>query len=107
MRELATQLGISNLSPVQQGQIVEQFGEVALKAATVAVLEKMPQAKQDEFATLAEAGDGAQMKAFLDREVPGHEQIAGNAIATEIANFRVALAETDMAQEDGQAGDEQ
>ncbi len=96
MRELAAQLGISNLSQVQREQIVEQFGEVALKAATVAVLEKMPQAKQEEFATLAEAGDSERMKAFLDLEVPGHEQIAGNAVATEIANFRVALAEADV-----------
>ncbi len=97
---LVAELGIADFSAEDQEKLLEQFGEVALKAATVAVMQDLPASKQEEFAKLAEAGDTGQLKAFLDSEVPGHERIAEDAVTAEILNFRVALAEEDMAQED-------
>ena len=98
---LIAELGIGSCSTEDQDKILNQFGEVAFKAATIAVMENLSETKQEEFAKLAEAGETDKLKIFLDKEVPQHEKIAGDAIATEIANFRVALAEEDMAQEDG------
>ena len=98
---LIAELGIGDFSTEDQNNLLEQFGEVALKAATIAVMENLPVSKQEEFAKLAEAGDADQLKAFLDSEVPEHERIAADAVSTEIAHFRVALAEEDLARKDG------
>ena len=37
---------------------------------------------------LAEAGDPAALKTFLDREVPGHEDLAKTAVAEEVKKFK-------------------
>ena len=92
IQKTAEELGISNLSLEEQEQLVAQFGEVALKAATIAVMEKLPEAKQEEFAALAEAGGGKPLQDFLNREVPEHETLAKAAVAEEAANFKAAVA---------------
>lgn len=85
---IANDLGIASLTPEEQKSVIGQFGEVALKAATVAILEKLSEEKRGEFARLAEAGDAAALKAFLDREVPGHEEVAKTAVAEEVRRFK-------------------
>lgn len=85
---IASDLGIASLPPEEQKSIIGQFGEVALKAATLAILEKLADATRDEFMKLAEAGDAAALKAFLDREVPGHDDIAKAAVAEEVQRFK-------------------
>lgn len=90
-QKLVAELGIEAFPPAEQEKLLVQFGEVALKAATIAVLEKMSEAKREEFAQVAQTGDDAKVKAFLDAEVPNHEQVAGQAVAAEIQNFKLAL----------------
>lgn len=85
---IADDLGIASLPPEEQKSIIGQFGEVALKAATVAILGKLDESKRDEFAKLAEVGDAAVLKAFLDREAPEHESIAKAAVAEEVQRFK-------------------
>lgn len=85
---IANDLGINGLSADQQKEIIAQFGEVALKAATLSVIGKLAEDKRDEFAKLAEAGDVLAIKTFLDREVPDHEEIAKAAVAEEIKRFK-------------------
>lgn len=85
---IAADLGIATLSPEEQKSIIAQFGEIALKAATIAVAEKLAVGKRDEFMKFAEAGDPAALKAFLDREVPDHEALVKAAIADEVKRFR-------------------
>lgn len=85
---VANDLGIADLPPEEQQNLIGKFGEVALKAATTAILEKLPEEKRDEFAQLAEAGDAAALKAFLDREAPGHEDVAKAAVAEEVKQFK-------------------
>lgn len=87
-RQMATTLGINELPSEVQEELISSFSEVALKAATVAVLEKLPEGKREEFATLAEAGDASALQAFLNREVPGHEALAGAAVAEEVKRFK-------------------
>ena len=85
---IGAELGVGDLPPGEQEKLIAGFGEVALKAATIAVLEKLPEGKRDAFAVLAEAGDPAALSSFLDREMPGHEQIANVAVAEELKRFK-------------------
>jgi hypothetical protein len=85
---IATDLGIKDLPFAEQQQLISQFGEVALKAATMAVLEKLSEDKRNEFVTIAETGDPIKLKTFLDREVPDHEEITKTAVADEVKKFK-------------------
>ncbi len=85
---ISADLGITSFSVEEQRTLIAQFGIVAMKAATVAVTEKLSPEAREEFVTLAEAGDPAALQAFLDREVPGHEEIAKTAVAEEVRRFK-------------------
>ncbi len=89
---IAADLGITNFPPDKQQILIAQFGEVALKAATLAVVGKLTVDKRDEFAKLAQAGDATAIKTFLDREIPGHEDIAKAAVAEEVKRFKAFQA---------------
>ncbi|MBU6321567.1 MAG: hypothetical protein KGI78_03780 [Patescibacteria group bacterium] len=88
---LAERLGLAELPEDVRAELTEAFAEVALKAAAAAILEKLSEGKRAEFADLAEAGDAAKIQAFLDREVPGHEALAGAAVRAEFAAFSSAV----------------
>ena len=90
-KTLMEAVGIEGLPAEEQEQITAGFAEVALKAATVAVLEKLSEDKHEEFARLAEAGDPSALEAFLNKEVPGHEVAAGQAVAAEAARFKESV----------------
>ncbi|HEX8994362.1 MAG TPA: DUF5663 domain-containing protein [Candidatus Paceibacterota bacterium] len=85
---IAADLGITELPKDEQHKLISQFGEIALKAATIKVLSALAGEKREEFAKLAEAGDAAALQAFLDREVPGHEEMVKTAVAEEITRFK-------------------
>lgn len=85
---IAADLGIAELPIEQQHELIAQFGEIALKAASIAVFGKLAEEKREEFAKLAEAGDAPALKEFLDREVPGHEEVARVAVAEEVKRFK-------------------
>lgn len=89
---IANDLGIKGLPVEEQQALIGQFGEVALKAATLSVVEKLSEDKREEFTKLAEAGDPAALKAFLDVQVPGHEEIAKAAVAEEVKRFKAFQA---------------
>lgn len=90
---IASDLGITDLPIEEQREIIAQFGEIALKAATLSVLEKLAEDKRESFAQLAEAGDASALKVFLDAEVPGHEEIVKIAVAAEVIRFKDFKAE--------------
>jgi hypothetical protein len=85
---IAADLGIKDLPPEQQQALISQFGEVALKSATLAVVGKLAEGKREEFAKLAQAGDPAALQAFLNVEVPEHEELAKAAVAEEVKQFK-------------------
>ena len=85
---IATDLGITDLPIEEQHTLIAQFGEIALKAATLSVIGKLTDDKRNEFATLAETGDATALKVFLDREVPGHEDVVKAAVAEEVKRFK-------------------
>ena len=85
---IAADLGITELPLEEQQSIITQFGEIALKAATIAVAEKLSGEKQGDFISLAEAGDARALKEFLDAQVPGHEELVKTAVAEEVRRFK-------------------
>lgn len=85
---IAQDLGIGDLALEEQNQLIAEFGEVALKAATIAVLEKLSPDKREEFAKIAESEDPAAMQAFLNANVPDHEQVAKAAVEDEVKRFK-------------------
>lgn len=87
-KQVATDLGISAVAPDKQKELIAQFGEVALKAATIMVMSKLTEEKRSEFMKLAEVGDPAAVQAFLDKEVPDHELVAKQAVAEEVKRFK-------------------
>lgn len=89
---IAADLGIKDLPLAEQQSLIAQFGEVALKAATLAVVGKLAEEKRDEFSKLAQGGDPTALKTFLDREVPGHEDVAKAAVAEEVKQFKAFQA---------------
>lgn len=89
---IAKDLGITDLPIEEQRSLIAQFGEIALKAATLAVVGKLASDKHDQFAKLAQAGEPTAIKVFLDREVPEHENIAKAAVAEEVKRFKAFQA---------------
>jgi len=85
---ITADLGITELPIEEQKTLIAQFGEVALKAATLSVIGKLSEEKRSEFAKLAEAGDASALKTFLDSEVPGHEDIVKAVVAEEVKRFK-------------------
>jgi len=89
---IAKDLGINELPPEEQKTLIAQFGEVALKAATLAIVGKLSEDKREEFAKLAEAGDASALSTFLNQEVPGHDELAKAAVAEEVKRFKAFRA---------------
>ena len=85
---IAADLGISNLPIEEQKTVISQFGQVALKAATLSVISQLSPDKRDEFAKLAETGDASALKAFLDQAIPDHENVVKAAVAEEVKRFK-------------------
>lgn len=85
---IAADLGISMLPVHDQQALIGQFGEIALKAATLVIAEKLSANKREEFVKLAEAGNATAIKMFLDREVPNHDMLAKAAVAEEVKRFK-------------------
>lgn len=90
---IAADLGIKDLPIEEQKKLIAQFGEIALKAATLAIVGKLAPEKQEPFIKLAEAGDATALKSFLDTEVPGHEDLAKTAVSEEVKRFKAFQAE--------------
>lgn len=87
-KQIANDLGIGELPPEEQKQLIAQFGSVALQASMLAVLEAVPEESRDEFKKLTEAKDEAGVQSFLLRVVPNHEELAKQAVAAEIQKFK-------------------
>lgn len=85
---IAADLGIKDLPLSEQQTLIAQFGEIALKAATLSIVEKLTADTRSEFAKLVEADDAMALKTFLDREVPEHENLAKAAVAEEVKRFK-------------------
>ncbi|PIR82968.1 hypothetical protein COU19_03085 [Candidatus Kaiserbacteria bacterium CG10_big_fil_rev_8_21_14_0_10_56_12] len=87
-KQIATDLGISDLPVEKQQELIAEFGQQALQAATASVLEKLSEPLREEFLKLSEAGDAEGLKKLLDKEVPDHDEIAKKTVAEEVERFK-------------------
>ena len=91
-QQIATDLGMNDLPMEKQEELIAQFGEIALKAATTAILGTLSESNRETFVTLSQSGDAEALQAFLDKEVPGHEELAKKAVADEVARFKAFVS---------------
>jgi len=86
-KAVAEQLGIDGLGSDEQKEIIAQMTGVMLKAASIALLENLPEGKRDEFIAITDKQDEAGLKAFLAKELPDSENIVRAAIEGEVKRF--------------------
>ncbi|MEJ0053135.1 MAG: DUF5663 domain-containing protein [bacterium] len=87
-RAVAEELGIEGLSSAEQQELIAQMTGIMLKAATLALLEKLREDKRDEFVIIAESKDEEALRTFLEKELPGSEEIVRAAVSEEIRRFK-------------------
>ncbi len=87
-KQVASDLGITDLTDEEQKKVISDFGAVALQASTIAVIEALPAEKRDEFTGLLSSGDVEAVSKFLTTTLPDNESIARQAVAAEIQRFK-------------------
>ena len=85
---IAEELGVAHLPDSEQAELIAQFGAIALKASSIAVMEALPDAAREEFLRATESGDQAAVKAVLARALPNSDAIARAAVANEVRAFK-------------------
>lgn len=87
-KSVAKELGIEGLTLEEQRELIVQMTGVMLKAANLAILEKLPDGKREEFVAIADTRDETALREFLMRELPDSEAIVRAAVAEEVRRFR-------------------
>ncbi len=88
--DIIKELGIDQLPPEKQEEILTAMTEVILKRIILRVLENFDEAQKDEFEKVCSAGDQDQVNNYLMANVPDYE----NVIKDEIAKFKSEMHET-------------
>lgn len=84
------ELGIDQLPPERQEEVLTAMTEVLLKRLTLKVLEKLTEAQQQEFEAVCAAKDQEKITKFFGDNVPGYDQL----IQDEIAVFKADIKKT-------------
>jgi hypothetical protein len=85
---VAKELGIEGLTSEEQQDLIAQMTGILLKAASIAILEKLPESKRDEFVAIAGQENETAIRTFLEKELPESEAIVRTAVAEEIRRFK-------------------
>ena len=88
--DIIKELGIDQLPPEKQEEILTAMTEVLLKRLTVRVLEKLDEKQQEEFSQVSAGGDLEKVNQFFAANVPDYE----NIIQEEIGQFKEDMKET-------------
>ncbi len=89
-KNIIKELGIDQLPPEKQQEVLAAMTEAVLKRLTVRVLEKLPPEARPEFEKVCKTQDPEKITQFLNEKVPDFEKVA----AKEIADFKEEIAET-------------
>lgn len=89
-KNIIEELGLQDLPPETQINLLTQMTESVLKRITVQVLERLSDTERDEFAKLQEAGDADQVDEFLKTKIPNYEQM----LKDEVGNFKEEMKST-------------
>jgi hypothetical protein len=85
---LIAELGIGDLPPEAQDEIVSKLGEIILKSVTVAIFEKLSEDARKEFEVLTTTGDSGSIREFLARSVPDMETLMEEELQKTLVAFR-------------------
>jgi|GEM_PF-853912 len=85
---LAEQLGIESLTGEEQVDIISKLGEVALKNATITLLEKLPEDTHAEFDALSKTSDPVTMQAFLKKYITDYDFVVKSETEKVIEDFK-------------------
>lgn len=88
-QDILKELGIDQLPPEKQEEILTAMTELILKRITVRALESLSEAQRQEFETLSASGDPDKVTQFLTANVSGYDQL----VQDEIAKFRSEMTE--------------
>lgn len=88
--DIIKELGIDQLPPEKQEEILTAMTEVILKRITLRVLENFSEEQKDEFDKICAQGDQAKVSQYLEANVADYESI----IKEETAKFRNEMHET-------------
>jgi len=88
--DLIKELGIDQLEPSKQEEVLTAMTEAVLKRLTIRVLEKLPESDRADFEKISQSQDAEKMTNFLKDKIPDFEEIA----AQEIADFKKEMTET-------------
>ncbi len=88
--DLLKELGLDQLPPEKQEEILTAMTEVLLKRLTIKVLEKLNDQQQEEFSQVSASGDADKINQFFAANVPDYEKM----IQEEIGLFKKEMEET-------------
>ena len=89
---LVSELGIAELKPELQNEILSGVGENIVRAVMIAVIEKLPPQAQEQFKKLTEAGDAEGVAALLKANIENPDVFIEQEARKEIAAFKDTLA---------------
>ena len=90
---IIAELNIGHLTADEQEKVINAVGQVLLKRATLAVMDKMPKDTLDELDRLADTGDEAGIQALVKKHVPNAEEIVTEAAREGIAEHKRLVTE--------------
>jgi hypothetical protein len=89
-QDILKELGIDQLAPQRQEELLVAMTEVLLKRLTLRILEKLSDSQRKEFDIVCSDGNPEIIQAFFTQNVPGYEKM----IQEEINSFKQEMKET-------------
>ncbi|HAQ05918.1 TPA: hypothetical protein DCP13_03970 [Candidatus Azambacteria bacterium] len=82
------ELGISDLPVEVQDRILSQFTENLVKSIALAIMERLPEDKREEFEKLSEAGEQEKINQFLTAQIPDYQNLVQNEVNSAKEEFK-------------------
>lgn len=85
---VAEEMGLKDLAPDQQEQIIDQFTQNTLKRVTISLFERLPEAAKAEFVRLGDAGDTEGLLKLFQTNVPDLDAFIRSEVKAEVDTFK-------------------
>ena len=85
---LVKELGLGSLPPQMQQEAIAAIGGPVFQSVTLDILEKIPQAQQDDFQKALESGDSVRVESIIAANIPDSSAFIEQSVAKAIAQFK-------------------
>ncbi len=89
-RDVLKELGIDQLPPERQEEVLTAMTEAVIKRIILRLVSGLSEAQQSQLEEVANSGDSAKISEFLAANIPGHEVL----VKEEVANFKKDMQAT-------------